>query len=385
MTKTSPVIIVGAGPAGLGTAAVLKKAGIDSVILDQGDFIGERWLKHYDHLRLNTVRRRSGLPGYSIPQEAGRWPRRDDYAAYLKRYAAFHELRIRFQTRVHSIKGSHRSWIVNSASETYDTTVVVVATGAAEQPYVPPWAGLESFRRPFLHSSSYRNPEAFEGLDVLVVGAGNSASEIALELSQSSARRVRLSVRRAPMIVPRSIVGFSPQGIAGILRQLPTPIADWLGVRLLRPASDTELVRLGFPTPPRDRSRMFTTNARTGRLPVFDSGLLNAVRAGRIEVVAAVESLETDTVRLSDGTWYKPDVVIAATGYKPGLRSLVGEPGLLDGKGWPRFRGSAEAPTSPGVYFVGFGRPLSGQMREIGTEATRLVNVIRRRINDIPI
>jgi putative flavoprotein involved in K+ transport len=130
---------------------------------------------------------------------------------------------------------------------------------------------------------------------------------------------------------------------------------------------------------------MFTTNARTGRLPVFDAGFLNAVRDGRIEVVAAVQAVETDAVRLYDGTWYKPDVVIAATGYRPGLEKLVGELGVLDGKGWPRFRGSAEAPTTPGLHFVGFGRPLSGQLREIGTEATRLVNAVRRRTSENPI
>jgi hypothetical protein len=126
---------------------------------------------------------------------------------------------------------------------------------------------------------------------------------------------------------------------------------------------------------------MFTTNARTGRLPVFDSGFLDAVRERRIEVVAAVQGFDGDAVRLHDGAWYKPDVVIAATGYQPGLEGLVGGLNVLDGKGWPRFRGNAEAPMAPGLYFVGFGRPLSGQLREIGIEAARLANLVRRRIN----
>jgi cation diffusion facilitator CzcD-associated flavoprotein CzcO len=130
---------------------------------------------------------------------------------------------------------------------------------------------------------------------------------------------------------------------------------------------------------------MFTTNARTGRLPVFDSGFLNAIREGRIELVAAVQALEGDAVRLHDGTWYKPDAVIAATGYRPRLESLVGELGVLDGKGWPRFHGGTEALSTPGLYFIGFGRPLSGQLFEIGTEAKRLVKTIRRRINEKPI
>ena len=380
MTQVSPVMIVGAGPAGLATAALLHAEGVGSVILDQGDRIGDGWLKRYESLRLNSVRSRSGLPGYPIPREAGRWPRREDFAAYLERYAKFHQLYIRFQTTVHVIGRSCDSWRVETSSGTiHGNPVVVVATGAARHPYLPPWTGLESFRAPLLHASAYRNPQAFKGLDVLVAGVGNSGSEIALELSKSGARRVRLAVRRAPIVVRRSIAGFSPQGIAGILHHLPDPVADRLGIWLLRPAGHRTLVRLGFPSPSKDRSRMFTANTRTARLPVFDSGFLHAVRENRIEVVAAVQRFEDDAVRLSDGSWYKPNVVIAATGYRPGLENLVGRLGVLDGNGWPRFRAGVEAPAAPGLYFVGFDRPIWGQLWEIGTEAKRLVNVIRRK------
>src|SRR5437762_10507470 len=115
------VTIIGAGPAGLATAALLQKTGVDVLILEQADRIGERWLRRYASLRLNSVRGRSGLPGYPISDEAGRWPSRYAYVAYLERYVAFHHLDIQFHTTVRAITPYHQYWLIETSSVSHRT------------------------------------------------------------------------------------------------------------------------------------------------------------------------------------------------------------------------------------------------------------------------
>lgn len=109
-----------------------------------------------------------------------------------------------------------------------------------------------------------------------------------------------------------------------------------------------------------------------------DVGLIDAVRGGLVEPVAAVDSFEADKVVLADGSRISPDVVIAATGYVRALEGLVGDLGVLDARGRPVVHGGRSPKQAPGLYFTGFTNPISGMLRELAIDARRIGNRIRK-------
>jgi len=115
-----------------------------------------------------------------------------------------------------------------------------------------------------------------------------------------------------------------------------------------------------------------------GAIPVQDVGLIDAVRSGRVEVVAAVEGFENDKVLLADGTRVGPDAVIAATGYERGLEPLVGHLGVLDERGRPVAHGARTPEGAPGLYFTGYTNPISGNLRELAIDAQRIARAVSR-------
>ena len=202
MDESRQVYVIGGGPAGLAAAAELRRRGMHPVILERGEQVGTSWRAGYDRLHLHTVRGLSGLPGFGIPRAAGRWPSRDAVIDYLERYRARHAIEVRGRTEVERIAaaaatdGDGIRWVIHTtAGERLPARSVVVATGHAHTPYVPDWPGLDSYAGQLQHAREYRNAGPFAGLDVLVVGVGNSGSEIAVDLAEGGARRVWIAVR----------------------------------------------------------------------------------------------------------------------------------------------------------------------------------------------
>jgi cation diffusion facilitator CzcD-associated flavoprotein CzcO len=207
---------------------------------------------------------------------------------------------------------------------------------------------------------------------VLVVGAGNSAAEIAVDLTRVGAR-VDLSVRTPPNIVRRDTLGVLPSQLFGIaLRHVPERVMNPL-TAVLRKVTVPDLSAHGLPKPAGDG---FTQFLRTRTVPILDHGFVDAVRASRIRVVAEVESLDADSIRLVDGSTLQPDAVLCATGYRTGLEPLVGHLGVLDERGLPLVHGAQTLPELPGLYFVGISIELSGLLREIGREARAVGRVV---------
>jgi putative flavoprotein involved in K+ transport len=371
-----PVVVVGAGPAGLAAAAALRRRGYAPVVLERSGAVGDSWRRHYDRLHLHTTRRLSGLPGLPIPRAAGRWVARDDVARYLERYAARHRLDVRTGrtvTRVDRAPGG--GWLVRVADGgTLAARVVVVATGDNRTPAPLVWPGLSSFTGEVRHAAGYRDPAPYRGRDVLVVGAGNSGAEIAVDLAQGGAARVRLAVRTPPHIVRRSTFGWPAQRTGILVRRLPARVVDPLA-RALERLTVPDLSARGLARPAGGLSAW----VRAGNVPVQDVGLLAAVRAGLVEPVAAVVAFDGGAVVLVDGTRVAPDVVVAATGYRRDLGPLVGHLGVLDESGRPAVRDGRSLPRAPGLYFVGFVAPISGVLRELGFEARRLARDVARR------
>src|SRR4051812_9783306 len=218
------------------------------------------------------------------------------------------------------VEGSPDGSVVGRTAGDYASRSVVVATGYDREPRPASWPGRDSFTGRLLHSSQYRSASAFAGRDVLVVGTGNSGTELAAQLASGGAARVRVAMRTPVNIMPRAFLGV-PSSVFGVIgRRHPAAVTDHLG-RLMQRLSFGDLSRYGMPRAP---FGVGTELRRKGLGPVIDGGFVAALKAGRIELVSAVERLDGADVVLTDGRRLRPDAVIAATGYRHGLEELVG-------------------------------------------------------------
>lgn len=368
-------VVIGAGPAGLAVAAELRRVGVACVVLEHGDHVGESWRNRYDRLQLHTVRWLSDLPGLRIPRSYGPWVARKNFIRYLEEYATSHRVEVRTHTGVQRIDRREPGWVLSTSGGEVHASFVVVATGFYNEPLLPDWPGLGGFSGEMKHSGDYRTGAQFAGKDVLVVGAGNSGAEIAVDLVEQGARRVRISVRRPPYLMPRSLLGVPTQLVATLMRYVPTPIADIIAEPVRHAfVPVAKLAHLGW----RDPGRGLYTRGRAGSIPVLDVGLIRALRARTVETVAAVTGFAGPQVLLSDDTTITPDVVVAATGYSSSLEQLVGHLGVLDDDGVPLVHGGATTPGTPQLFFIGFTNPMSGAIREMGIEARRIARAVQR-------
>ncbi len=360
---------MGAGPAGLAAAAMLKAARVPFVVLEQSPRVGTSWAGHYDRLHLHTARTLSDLPGLEFSRRYGRWVPRDGVVSYLEDYARHHAIEIRFETAVSRIEPRDGGWLVRTdRGEPIEVDRVVVATGYNRRPFLPGWRGREDFTGEIVHASAYRNPAPYRGKDVLVVGAGNSGAEIAVDLVEGGAARVRLSVRTPPQIFPRQALGVPSQAIGICVPHLPVAVGDRL-LALLQRVFVGDLSRFGMPPAGR---RPYSDYLRRDVIPILDVGLVEALKRRAVEVVAPVEAFDADGVVLGDGNRVDADAVIAATGYRRDLEPLVGHLGVLEPSGRPVVHGARTHPNAPGLHFIGFTNPISGNLRELGIQAREI-------------
>ncbi|AYN40795.1 NAD(P)/FAD-dependent oxidoreductase [Streptomyces dangxiongensis] len=373
-----PVYVIGAGPGGLAAAHALRARGVRAVVLERSDRVGASWRRHYDRLRLHTTRRLSALPGLAIPRRFGRWVARDNVVRYLEKYAEHHRLEIVTGVEVHRVErtGDGTGWLLHaSGGRELTGTAVVVATGHNHTPRVPDWPGRRTYTGEFLHAGEYRAAGPYAGRDVLVVGIGNTGAEIAVDLVEGGAARVRLAVRTAPHILRRSTLGWAAQYTGVLVRRLPVRLVDRLAGPVTR-LSTPDLSAHGLPRP----DTGLYSRVRQGAIPVQDVGLTDAVRGGKVEIVAAVEAFDDGKVVLADGSRITPDVVIAATGYVRALEGLVGHLGVLDERGRPVVHGGRTPAQAPGLYFTGFTNPISGMLRELAIDARRIARAVARSL-----
>lgn len=382
-----PVYVIGGGPGGLAAAYALRAQGIRAVVLEKSDRVGASWRRHYDRLHLHTTRRLSGLPGLPMPRRFGRWVSRDDVVRYLEKYAEHHELETVTGVEVSRVEPAPdgTGWLLHATGGRELTgAAVIVATGYNHTPLIPDWPGLESYTGDLVHAADYRNPEPYTGRDVLVVGVGNTGAEIAVDLVEGGASRVRLAVRTAPHIVRRSTAGWAAQYTGVLVRRLPVGLVD----RLARPLAKLSVPDLSAHGLPRPDTGLYS-RVKEGAIPVQDVGLIDAVRKGRVEVVAAVDSFDKAEVVLADGTRIDPDAVIAATGYARALENLVGHLDVLDGRGLPVVNGARCPKGAPGLFFTGYVTPISGTFREVAMDAERIAKAIAkdgtRQVSRLPV
>ena len=367
------VLVIGAGPAGLAAAGALRHYGIGATVLERSDAVASSWRGHYDRLHLHTVRWLSHLPGYKLPRSYGNWVAKDDLVQYLERYVEVHNLDVRTGVDVKRLERDGDGWIAHTDAGALWAPRVVVATGYNKHPFLPDWPGLESFTGDLIHSAHYKNPAPYAGKNVLIVGTGNSGAEICVDLIEGGAAHVQLSVRTPPTVLRRDQNGFPSQALGVVMRHVPARVMDRLWPAVQRTAVG-DLTKYGFP---KSAPGAYSKFLRDDVVPILDVGLVDLVKAGKVEVVAAVERFDGSDVVLADGTRTSPDAVIAGTGFRRGLEPLVGEFGVLEPtKGRPVVHGAETHPNAPGVHFIGYTNPISGMLREIAIDARRIARAI---------
>ena len=323
MNRHYDTLVIGAGQAGLAAGYYLKRAGLRFALLDSADDIGAAWTNRWDSLRLFTPARYDALPAMPFPGEPYSLPTKDEVAAYLKAYAHRFELPVRLRSSVRSLRAEDARYTVTAASgESFTARSVIVATGANQQPYLPAFAAGLDARLVQMHSSAYRRPSQLPEGYVLVVGAGNSGAQIALELAQSG-RKVVLSGQDT---------GALPR------RLLRRDIYDWLWPTIMRPPVDTAIGRRLM------QGRLFAGD------PLIGMSTKSVARAG-VERVGKTVGVRAGAPLLADGRILSTvAAVVWCTGFRPDFSWI--ELPVLGVDGYPLHRRGI-ASGAAGIAFLG--------------------------------
>ncbi len=179
------VAVIGAGQAGLSTGYYLKKAGVDFIILDENEHAGDSWRKRWDSLALFTPAQHDGLPGMPFPAKRGSFPTKEEVADYFEKYIQTFSLPVKSGVKVNQLNFVNEVFQLQTTAGEIEAEKIVVATGTHPYPYIPAFARGLSMKIHQLHSANYKNPESLPDGDVLVVGAGTSGLEIAIEVAKT--------------------------------------------------------------------------------------------------------------------------------------------------------------------------------------------------------
>ncbi len=373
VAREPEVVVLGAGPSGLAVGGCLRQRGVEFVMLERSDAVASAWRNHYERLHLHTVKQHSSLPGLAWPAHVPTYPSRQEVVDYLEAYARRYALSARLGETVTRVRRDGDRWAVEHTSGTTRARSVVVATGYNRTPKIPTWPGGETFAGEVLHSSRYRNGRARRGKGALVVGAGNSGAEIALDLWESGAR-VALCVRGPVHVVPRDMFGIPAQvNSLRVMSRLPVKLADRLSLAMLdRVVGDLSPWGIRRPS-----IGPVSQVVEKKQIPLIDVGTVALIKQGHVRVVPGVERFTERGAVFEDGRELALDVVVLATGYRAALDDfLEGAERYVDARGYPRFFGD-DAP-APGLYFVGYRNPLTGALHDIANEASRVADRIAR-------
>ncbi len=362
------VIIVGGGPAGLSTAHWLQKMGVNFRLLEK-DRVGSSWHNHYDSLSLHTLKELSGLPGFPMPDEYPSFVPRQQVATYLSSYADHFDFpRLENTTVEHACFDSQsEKWQIHTSAGPMSCRILIVATGIWATPNRPNFAGEASFPGSIIHAQSYKNPSSFADQRVLVVGAGNSGTEIAVEISAVAAATT-IAIRGGSSFVPYPNSVTAMRLAAWLFQRLP----DSMGHRLLK-ASRPDFSDLGIFPP---------TGYLTDAYPVVGFELPEAVRAGTVKVVpAGIDRIEGETVVFSGGQTGRFDALVLATGYRPTVNFLAEDTIALDQNGWPRLEAGGRSSEQPNLFCIGFTYPnTEGWLQSIPRFSHQTAKAVQRSL-----
>ena len=305
MTKTIvDVLVVGAGQSGLGAGYYLQKADVSYLIVDSAAAIGDSWRNRWDSLRLFTPKLYATLPGTLFARSADFYPTKNQMADYLEAYATDLDLNVQLNSRVERIVKNNDGFVASIGSDTVHAKNIIIATGPFQTPFVPDFADALGAHIEQIHSSAYDNAASISGRRVVVVGGGNSAAQIAVELADKY--DVTITTSRKPRFIPKEIYGISIYHFLSFFRILSSSKHSWIS-RILRKRPES----------------------------IIGTELKKGISAARVKLVPerVVDCTKDGVVTLS-GRTIAADHVIWATGFRPSY-DYIDIDGSLDRNGAP--------------------------------------------------
>lgn len=345
-------VVVGAGQAGLATGYHLSRAKAPFVILEASERIGDSWRRRWDSLRLFTPARYCSIPGTRFPAGPNYFPTKDEMAAYLENYVEIHNLPVRTGTRVERVSRAGDGFLVRTNHDEIEARNVIVAMANYQLPRVPDFARElhDDIRQ--LHSSEYRNPGQLKPGPTLVVGAGNSGSEISRELARTR---------------PTYLAG---KGTGQLPFRIEKPISQALWIPLVLKVAFHRLITVDTPIGRKLRPKLTNQGGPWIRVKNVDLQKVGVKRLPRMTGVKDGLPL------MEDGTTLEVANTIWCIGYEPDL-SWLDLP--IESNGHEPIHDRGVVPGVPGLYFVGlhFQYSLSSAMiHGVGRDALRIAGHI---------
>ena len=371
--KDSKTLIIGASVSGLASASSLKNQGIEYTLIEREAQIATPWRNHYERLHLHTDKGLSNLPFKKFNSKIPRYPDRQQVVDYLEDYQKEFEIKPIFNTEAKSIKKQGDHWITETTNGVFKTKYVVVATGPYGKPKPIAFKGLETFPGKVLHSYDYKSGSIFKGQKVLVVGFGNSACEIAIDLYEQGASPY-MAVRSPVNVIPRDLLGIPILRVALIMSRLPPRVADTLNAPLLRLLFG-DISKLGLKKMPYGT---FEQIQREGKIPLLDIGTIKHIREGHIKIHDNIDHIEGKTIHFSDGKKDDFDAIVAAIGYYRDFAGII----EVDKSRFEDLKTSVNKQQyfgKDGLYFCGFWIGPTGVIREIALDAQKIAKDIAKR------
>lgn len=355
--------VIGAGSSGITAAKALYEAGIPFDCFEQGSALGGNWLLDnpngqsacYETLEINTSGARMAFSDFPMPAHYPPYPRHEQIYAYFEKYVDHFGFRhtITFNTTVQDVsRDADGGWLVRikgpqgEHAQKYDA--VLVANGHHWDPRWPEPTYPGTFDGEQIHAHDYRSGDQLQGRDVVVVGAGNSAMDIAVEASHR-ANTVSLSIRRGQWVLRKFLLGKPSDQVA-----LPGWLPWWVtGVRLrIGAITSGGLRKSGLPQPEHKPGQSH---------PVQSEEIRKRLAAGKVTVRPGIERFDGDAVVFLDGTRTPADLIVWATGYKVTFPFL--DPALIAASqnDLPLFKRTVH-PDLPGLYFIGLVQPVGAVM-----------------------
>lgn len=352
--------VIGAGPSGIAAARALIDEGLTPVVFEQGDRIGGNWVFRsevghssvYRTTHIISSKAWSAYEDFPMPEDYPDYPSHAQLAAYFEAYARRFgvDRHVRFGcTVIEAAPAGEGCWTVRwregeaEHSDTFDA--LLVANGHHHVPNIPDYPG--HFDGEVLHSHAYKEAAPFAGRRVLVVGAGNSACDVAVEVSRI-ATHVALSVRRGQHILPKFLFGRPGDVNYAKLSWLPWRLRQWLLGLTIRIVQG-RYADYGLPEPEGGVLEMH---------PTLNSELLYFIRHGKVHPRPGIARLDGDAVIYTDGRREAFDTLVWATGYRTRFPFLAPElTPWQDAERVPLYRKMIPA-DQPGLYFIGLFQPL---------------------------
>ena len=377
LMRQTHTLIIGASVSGLASASCLKKQGIEYMICEKESQIVTPWRNHYERLHLHTNKSSSNLPYKKFSNAVPRYPTRQQVIDYLIDYQINFNINPIFNTEAKLIKRTGDYWITETTDGTFKSKYIIVATGPFGKPKAIYFKGMDTFRGKILHSYGYKTGKDFKGQNVLVVGFGNSACEIAIDLYEQGAHP-SMSVRSPVNVIPRDILGIPILQLSLLMTSLPPRIADAINAPLIRFLIG-DITKIGLKKLPYGPLEQIY---KDGTVPVLDIGTIKHIREGHIKIHDNISYISGNTVYFTDEKKENFDAIIAGIGSCRNYEEIID----VDKNRFEDLKVCINKQKyfgKDGLYFCGFWIAPTGQIREIALDAQKIAKDIAKKEKSI--